>query len=600
MFVGGARETLTKLLALFTPSERRRGVLVVLVMLTLAVVEIAGVASVMPFLAVLGDPTMIETNWLLAWLFDAGGFQSTEAFLYALGAGAFALVMLSAVIRIAATYLTSRYTQMRRHSIGRRLLQAYLRQPYEFFLNRNSADLSKSILSEVDTLINQVVKPAMDAIAYGLVMVALGALLVAVDPYVAALVGLIVGGAYLGIYWMVRGPLGRMGNDRVNSNRERFAAASEAFGGIKELKVLGREQVYLQRFEAPSIRFARHHAWFSTLSLAPKFLIEAVGFGSLLGFALYLMVRGENLGQLLPMLGLYAFAGYRLLPAAQHVYASVSALRFGLPAVHEVYDDLTAVQTHAGRVTGDNDVALDREVSFVGVSYTYPGAPSPAVHDVTLTIGARSSVALVGPTGSGKTTLVDLLLGLVSPTDGQILIDGERLDASRSRAWLSRIGYVPQSVYLADASIAANIAFGLREAEIDPEAVERAARIASLDRFIAEDLPRGYQTRVGERGVRLSGGQRQRIGIARALYHDPQLLVLDEATSALDSGTERAIMDAMESLAGVKTIVMIAHRISTVRGCDQIVVLGSGHVVNTGTYDELCEISPLFRQLATT
>ncbi len=593
------RGTVAKLLALLTPRERRRGLIVLCMMLLLAVLETAGVASVMPFLAILGNPEMVEANPALKWAFERGGFNSVDSFLFALGIGAFLLVVSSALFRIVTTYAMNRFVQMRRYSIGSRLLQVYLRQPYVFFLNRNSADLSKSILSEVDELVSKVIKPAIDLTAYGLVAGLLVVLLVAFDPMLALVVTLMIGGAYLVIYVGVRGLLNRMGGDRVLANRERFTAASEAFGGIKDLKVLGREGAYVARFQDPAARFARYHSLAATLSAAPKYLIEAVGFGGLLALSLVLMSTRETLGEVLPLLGLYAFAGYRLLPAAQHIYAAASALRFGFPAVEAVYQDLSQRPKTAQKPAGKQaPLPLRQSIRFESVGFRYPGAERDALEGLDITIQARTSVAFVGETGAGKTTAVDLVLGLLEPTRGNILIDDQELVPGNLRRWQRSIGYVPQTIYLADASVSENIAFGLDRSEIDQEAVQRAARIANIHTFISSELPRGYDTEVGERGVRLSGGQRQRIGIARALYHDPALLVLDEATSALDSGTERAIMESVERLSGDKTILMIAHRMSTVKGCDKIIVLEGGRVRGVGRFEELKHSNEVFRRLA--
>jgi ATP-binding cassette, subfamily B, bacterial PglK len=592
-------DTIRKVLGLLNPRERRRGTLVLAMMLLLALLETAGVASIMPFLAVLGNPEVVETNQILAWLFDRGQFSSRDEFLFALGLGAFGLVMFSAFFRISTTYAMNRFTQMRRCSIGVRLLQAYLRQPYEFFLNRNSADLSKSILSEVDTVVLRVIKPMMDLLAYGMITIVLATFLVVLDPGLAVLVVLMIVSAYAAIYVGVRRTLGRMGGDRVRANRERYTAASEAFGGIKDLKVLGREKAYVERFQGPAARYARYDSLAATMSAVPRYLIEAVGFGGVLALALFLMSTRNDFGEVLPLLGLYAFAGLRLLPAAHYIYAGVSQLRFGLPALDSVYGDL--VDQSVGNEAEPSDqfpLSLKTSIQFDHVSFRYPGAESEALQLTDLTIKARTSVAFVGETGAGKTTAADLILGLLQPTVGRLLIDGEPLTSTNLRSWQLAIGYVPQTIYLADASITENIAFGVNADQIDFEAVKKAAQIANIDRFIEDSLPRGYETEVGERGIRLSGGQRQRIGIARALYHDPCLLVLDEATSALDTGTERAIMESVDRLSGEKTIVMIAHRMSTVEKCDEIVVLDGGHVKGIGPYQELKRSNSTFQRIA--
>ncbi|MEX0828031.1 MAG: ABC transporter ATP-binding protein [Haliea sp.] len=567
-------------------------------MILLALLETLGIASIMPFLAVLGDPEIIERQRLLSWFYEFGGFNSVDTFVFALGVGSFIIVVMSSLVRVLNTYAMHRFTQMRRYSIAARLLQAYLRQPYEFFLNRNSADLSKSILSEVDAVVGKVLKPAMDMISYGLICLVMVGLLVVIDPWLAVVVTAVVGAAYGGIYMGVRGLLERTGGDRVKANRERFTTASEAFGGIKDLKVLGREHIYIDRFRGPAVRYAVHQATSSTLAAVPKFLIEAVAYGGMLVLVLILMRTRGDIGTVLPVLALYAFAGYRLLPAAQHLFASASALRFGLPAVDPVYRDLALDSDKSSRSRTAPRLELKVGIRFDAVDFMYPGASRQALSAFSVHIPARRTVGLVGRTGAGKTTAVDLLLGLLSPTSGSIYIDSAPLSSANLRNWQRSIGYVPQSIYLADLSVSENIAFGIASQEIDIEAVERAARIANIHDFITEELPLGYATEIGERGVRLSGGQRQRIGIARALYHDPSLIVLDEATSALDTATERAIMDAVYRLSGEKTIVIIAHRMTTVRSCDSIIVLQEGRIADAGRFDELQLSSEEFRRLA--
>ena len=587
-----------KTLALLTPREKRQGILVFLMMVALAFFETAGVASIMPFLAVLGNPELVETNAALAWAYERGGFESTDRFLFALGVGAFILVVVSAGFRIAKTYVVNRYVENRDFSISTRLLQAYLRQPYAFFLDRNSADMSKRVLSEARQAVTLAIRPAMELVSYGLVAFVLVALLVVVDPVVAVVVALVVGGIYGIVYLSIRKLLRRIGTLRVEMNRARYQAAGEAFGGIKDLKVLGREDAYLNRFRVPAASFARYQYLKETLAAVPKYFIEAVAFGGILGLALFLMASREDLGAVLPLLGVYAFAGYRLLPAAQNIFKSLSSLRFGEAAVDTVYQDLVADPPPRPVAAGGAALKLTDAIVFDSVKFTYPGAEHPALLDLELTIPARSSMGFVGQTGAGKTTAVDLILGLLQPTDGRMLVDGLTLEEVGLRRWQKAIGYVPQQIYLADASVASNIAFGVEPEHIDHQAVEKAARVARIHDFIVGHLREGYATEVGERGVRLSGGQRQRIGIARALYHDPQVLVFDEATSALDNRTERSIMEAVEELSGQKTLIMIAHRLSTVEACDQIVVLQDGRIKGTGSYKELKATSALFRSLA--
>ena len=589
----------SKVLDLLSPPEKRRGALVLAMFLTVAALEIVGVASVMPFLAVLGNPGIVEENLVLAVIYDRLGFETTEAFLIFLGVAVFFLVLLAAVVRVITTYAMNRYTEMRRHSISARLLETYLRQPYSFFLNRHSGDLSKSILSEVDQLIMAVFRPGMKLIAYSVVVCALVLFLVLIDPLLALIVGVFIGGAYGLIYVLVRGLLGRAGEDRAAANRERFTAAGEALGGIKDIKLLGREHAYLSRFLRPSRRFASHVATNATLSAVPKYLIEAIGVGGVIALSLVLLTRTGSVDAMLPILGAYAFAGLRLMGAAQYVYSGFAQLRFGLAAVEEVYRDLKQREATSELALRPAQRWQPREtIAFENVTFHYAGAQGPGLKDIDLDIPVGSTVGIVGGTGAGKTTLVDILLGLLEPSRGAVTIDRTPLDEDNIRKWQAALGYVPQEIFLTDASVKENIALGIAKGSIEQSAVERAARQAQIHEFITTELPGGYETMVGERGVRLSGGQRQRIGIARALYHDPAVLVLDEATSALDAPTEEAVMAAVGALHGHKTVIIIAHRFSTIRACDKICLLDKARLVATGTYDELLESSARFREMA--
>lgn len=581
--------TIRKAVALLTPRERWRGGLVLLMALVMACLETAGVASVMPFLAVLASPEMIQENPALRWAYDTGGFESTDRFLIALGIGAFVVTVLGALFRILTRYAMHRFTEMRRHSVGSRLLGTYLRRPYAFFLQRHSMDLVKSILSEVDELVMNVLKPVLNAAAYAVIVLALIILLVVMDPVLAVVVGVGIGGTYVLIYVGVQGYLGRIGNDRALANRERFTTAGEALGGIKAIKVLGRESAYLTRFQGPSRRFARHQATNVTVSEVPKYVIEAIGFGGVIALALYLLVTREDLGRVLPLLGLYTVAGYRLLPAAQQIYSSVSRLKYGAAAVEDIHLDLSEEES-APDVEAEAPLAPREEIRLEGVSFAYPEASTHALTDVTLSIPVGTSVGFVGTTGAGKTTAVDLLLGLLTPERGSITVDGTPVGPANRRAWQASIGYVPQDIFLTDSSVTENIALGVDAPDIDHAAVERAARVAQVHDFITDELPEGYATTVGEKGMRLSGGQLQRIGIARALYRDPPVLLFDEATSALDTTTEAAVMKAVEALHGKKTIVIVSHRLSTVEKCDCVAVFEHGRVKAMGPYHELMRL----------
>jgi ABC-type multidrug transport system fused ATPase/permease subunit len=331
----------------------------------------------------------------------------------------------------------------------------------------------------------------------------------------------------------------------------------------------------------------------------PRFVLEAIAFGGMLSVVLYLMARSGSFVSALPIIALYVFAGYRLMPALQQIYAGLVRLRFAGPALDALHADLMSLKP-ADATDADTEAMLLRQaIKLANIQFGYPNAKEPALKGINLNIPANGTIGLVGATGSGKTTTVDIILGLLEPHEGTLTVDEKVINASNLRQWQKAIGYVPQQIYLADDSVAANIAFGVEPSRIDQAAVEHAAQIANLHDFVVNELPEGYATAVGERGVRLSGGQRQRIGIARALYHKPQVLILDEATSALDSLTEQAVMDAVSNLGNEITIILIAHRLSTVRQCDQIYLLDKGKVKAQGTYDQLMRNDDIFRAMAT-
>jgi ABC-type multidrug transport system fused ATPase/permease subunit len=377
----------------------------------------------------------------------------------------------------------------------------------------------------------------------------------------------------------------------------------EALGGFKELKLNGLEDTYVRRFEVPARRHADDVGRLQILTEIPRFLLEGITVGVLLTLVMILLLRsGGSILSILPTLGAFAFAVMRLLPALQQIYASFATMRTGLPILKRVHRDFVTNQQYfvppSSNTMKVTPLAFEQSVELREVSYTYATAQRAIFDGLNLKINAKSTIGIVGGTGAGKTTLVDIILGLLTPDQGELLVDGIAINKGNVRAWQRAIGYVPQTIYLTDDTIAANIAFGHSASEIDLSAVERAARIAALHDFVVSELPLGYQTKVGERGVRLSGGQRQRIGIARALYETPSLLIMDEATSALDNITERVVMEAVQNLRADKTIIMIAHRLTTVKDCDVIIMLEHGRVVSTGTYDELVAANDTFRRMA--
>jgi ABC-type multidrug transport system fused ATPase/permease subunit len=597
-------KTYRQLFAIFSPAERRRFGWLIVMALVNGVLQAAGLLAILPFLRIVADPAIIQETPLLQALFEGLGFDSERGFLIFAGAAAFAVLLLSSLFQAATMYRMTRFSTLSSYSLSWRLLQGYLMQPYVWTLGRNTADLGKAALSEVEVVLRESIMPAIEMMMVLSAILFVAGVLCVMEPMVALGALAIIGGAYLAIYWGVRRRLETLGAARVESNRARFKIAQEATGGMKEVKIQGLETSLLTQFRVPARRMAEVQAEGLLISLLPRYALETVAFGGLILLILMLLGRGTGgLEAVLPTLGLVALAGLKLFPTTQQLYRLVTMLRRGGPALEALLADLE--ETRAARSAASRDagpgpepLGLQQAITLRGVTFAYPDTQRSALHGLDLEIAAQSVVGLVGGTGAGKTTVVDVILGLLEPQEGQLLIDGQPVTAANRRAWQRSIGYVPQQIFLTDDSVAANIAFGLPPEQIDHAAVQAAARIAALHDFITEELPKGYETLVGERGVRLSGGQRQRIGIARALYHNPDVLILDEATSALDTITEEAVMEAVHNLGGAKTIIMIAHRLSTVEDCDCIHLLDQGRVAASGTYAELVAGNASFRRMA--
>jgi len=594
-------EAFRKLGDMLSPRERRRFYLLFTMMMISAVVETITISAMFPFLAIVARPSVVETNATLAGIYDFLGFSSIDAFLVFAGLGVFVVVVFGLLFATLTQYAIYRFAAMRAASLGRRLLEGYLRQPYAWFLNQHSANMGASILTEVNEVINNCMLPAMKLIAQATVAFFLIVLLVAAQPVAAAGAAVLVGGAYALIYVAARKRLSRMGGQRKEAWHAQYKVLGEAIGGVKDVKLLGLEDVFISRFARPAVRGAEAAAMVGIAGELPRNALRAVTFGAILLFVLVMLMRGDSLADMLPILGLYAFAGLRLLPALQGIYFSLTQMRFARPALDKLHADIMEHLPPAGEAPAGAapaaQIRLRDRLELVDVRYAYPNAERGALFGLSLSIPARTTVGVVGGTGAGKTTMVDVLLGLLRPQSGALAVDGVELGEADVRGWQKSVGYVPQQIFLTDDTVIANVAFGIEPRKVDMAAVERAARIAELHDFVTRELPQGYETMLGERGVRLSGGQRQRIGIARALYHDPDVLVLDEATSALDNLTEKAVMDAVHNLGKQKTIVMIAHRLSTVRDCDVIFLLEKGRVVAQGAYDDLVESNDEFRKL---
>jgi len=566
--------TLKQLWQILTPLDKRKLLLVLALVMIMALIEAAGVVSIMPFLAVLSNPKIIESNVLLKTLYDFFSSNAPQQFIMYLGMLSLVIVIISTCVKTLTQYSLNRFSSLQRHYLSTRLLKIYLQQNYEFFIQRNSSTLIKNILSEVDQLIFIMIIPTLNVMSHGVVLLAMIGILLAYDPVMAIATACVLGGFYLAIFWLVRKKLDQIGKSFTEANSERYQSCQEALGGIKDVIINDAKQGYIENFEQYSRIFARHIATRDTLGQIPLYIIETVGYGCLIILAIALVMLGKDVSHILPVLGLYGFAAYRMLPAAQNMYRAITQIKFSQQVFAVLQPEFSLKHREDTSPPLLSTIQFQKEIQIEGLSFAYPNRlDQPVLQDFNLTISKNSSIGIVGKSGSGKSTLMDIMLGLLQPQSGRILVDGVELTPDYWSSWRSIVGYVPQHIYLADKSVAENIAFGVTPDKIDIQAVKFAAQQAQIDDFITQNLSHGYNTMVGERGVMLSGGQRQRIGIARALYKNPQILFMDEATSALDMETEAAVNEAIQSLSGQKTMVIIAHRESAVAKCDRILQL---------------------------
>ena len=591
---------INKFLYLLSSHEKRRAYLLLGMIITMAFIDMLGIASILPFIAILTNPQLIETNYILKSAFEftsAFGVVTDQQFLFVLGIFVFLFLLFSLSFKAITFYFQVRFISMREHSLAKRLVEGYLHQPYSWFLSRHSAELGKTILSEISKVAGKGLASLLNLIAQSAVTIAIIILLILVEPKLTMIVGFTLGAAYLLIFKSTQSFVNRIGKESVKVNATRYIALNEAFSAAKEIKLGGLEKIYIERFSEPSKSLAKYTAFLAIIGQIPRFALEAITFGGMILVTLYLTSKAGNFISTAPILALYAFAGYRLMPALQQIYFSITLLNFTIPALDSVYDDLKSLQPYSpSRI--EKALPLKKDITLKNLHYNYPNATRIALKDINFIIQARSTVGLVGSTGSGKTTTVDIILGLLEAQKGTLEVDGKAINKNNRNAWQRSIGYVPQRIFLSDNSVAANIAFGIDPKDINQDAVEHASKIANLHEFIINELPLQYQTTVGENGVRLSGGQRQRIGIARALYHKPQVLILDEATNALDNLTERAVMDAVQKLIKNMTIIIIAHRLSTLKNCDNILLLEKGELKEQGTFEKLMQVNQKFKEIA--
>ncbi len=578
-FLHNASDLIRRILFLARPYGRKKLALVFFLSLAQGIFQVIGVTSIFPFLAIAADPDRIRhSQFGLRFLALVPPMGNRELLLTA-GVIAIVGLFLSNAVNLLAEYARTRYANSFAHWLRVRLLRRMAAQPYGYFLQRNSGDLLRKVMADVGSYTGGVLLPLLDSIARALTAILLLATLFLVQPVIALSAALGIGAFYLIIFRLLARKRQEVNEGFRTAFGGSYRDAQQMLGGIKPIKVHRAEAHFLSRFASHSALVAQMSSRVPIIANSTRYLIEPLAFGGLVLAVMVLAARGREFSDILPNLGVMAVAGYRLLPALQLLYSQVTQFTSMRYSLDEVFEEFVAAERDER--SGNVEIWLGKlrpiewqdAIRLDEVSFIYPGTDRRVLDRFSITIPKNMSIGFIGPTGSGKSTLIDLLLGLYRPTSGRMLIDGKPLTPELVPSWQATIGYVPQELFLIDDTIARNIALGVADNDIDTVRLREVCAMAQIVDFIELELRNGFQTTVGERGVRLSGGERQRLGLARALYHRPSLVLLDEATSALDIATEAKLLEALRALAGKLTIVMVAHRLSALANCDKLLDL---------------------------
>jgi HlyD family secretion protein len=588
------------LFKVLTPSQRKRFYILQILVIIMAFTQIIGVASIVPFMALVADMSQLQEDTIFAQAYRASGLTSESVFVFILGVGVLIMLFFGTIISMFTTWRLSLFANKIGVEIADSLYSHYLKQDWVFHASGSSAHLTKQITTECLRVTSGILLPLAHMNGNFILAIFMSISIFLFDPKVA-LIGIIIFAiAYFGVFNIVSSTLLRNGRTISEIYEERFRLMNEGFGGIKDVLLLGRFNDFINRFNKSGQIFAYNQGVNSALAHIPRYFMELIAFGSMIALVLYLFAtHNGNISIILPVLSLYAIAGMKLLPAFQQIYNSLANIKGNVAAFESIQQDLADSTKFKLAIQKKEQGYLipKKQISLENVSYTYPSKEEPVLSHLNISIPVNKVIGIVGPSGSGKSTLIDILIGLIEAREGHLKVDGTIIDDQNCRAWQNTIGFVAQAIFLSEGTIAENVAFGIPQNKIDLNQINKALKLANLNEFV-KSLKDGIHTKVGERGVQLSGGQRQRIGIARALYHEAKVLIFDEATSSLDGITEKTIMKAIHQFSGQKTIVMIAHRLKTIQKCDEIFVIDNGKVADHGTFEELLEKNEVFKRMA--
>tara|TARA_Y100000589_G_C27189707_1_gene644259 strand:- start:133 stop:1920 length:1788 start_codon:yes stop_codon:yes gene_type:complete len=586
-----------KIIFLFNNEEKSKGLKLFIFVLIMTFIEVFSIASILPFIGLLSNKDLLYKQPLLFKLYTFTGFTNENNFIILIGFVCLFLFTSSLIIKSLSIYYQILFSEICESGLSKRIFSLYINQPYDWFLNRNSSVLGKNIIDDVNTVVNYGLMPLVSILAQTIVTISIISMLIFTNAKLAFSIIFILLFLYLIIFKTVSRFLKIIGTERSKINSIRFKILNEAFNAYKVIKILGLESSYIKRFKPLAKKFAVKNSYFQLITQIPRYFVEIITFGSIQLIILLMIYRNYDLQNALPFITLYLFAGYRLMPCLQEIYSSFGKLRYVKRPLNSLYEDSKNLR-HIKSYNNKNESKIDLRKSLIleKINFSYSGEKDNIIDNLNIKIDANTKVGIVGATGSGKSTTIDIIIGLLKPQSGIIKIDNKIINSQNLSYWQKNIGYVPQEIFISDEDIASNIAFGLKPNDINLEKVIEASKIANLHNFI-KDLPNGYRTKIGERGVRLSGGQRQRIGIARAIYNDPTVLILDEATSSLDNLTERKVMQAVDKLSNKLTIIIVAHRLTTVKNCDKIYFFKNGSIADSGNYESLINSYKTFKDM---
>lgn len=598
-----AVSSLIKLFNLLDSAQRKKLLFLQILVFFMSCLEVLSVIAIGPFMALLGNLDSIQAPGIINTIYEYFGFVSNREFIIFFGASVLSIMLLSACFSLYTIKVLYQFGSSIGGSVSNRLFKHFLFQPWLFHSEHSSSSLIHKVINESQRLTFAIIHQALTLNAKAAIAVLMSLAIIIYDPIISFSGLAIFSLSYFLIYKLSESHLNQASKSLADDQEIRLKTASESFGGIQNIILSRTQPFFFDTFNQSTDKYYLSWGNSQVLSITPKYLLEVLAMGSIIVLVLFLFLSGnENLSSILPTLSVFALAGYKILPALQTAYYSFSIITANISAFENLELDLInsydiESNNHGLKVKSENKIEFRNKLCLRNICFAYPESSKMVLNSISFEILAETTIGIVGPSGAGKSTMIDLILGLINPISGNFIADDISIDKSNVDLWQRNIGFVPQSIFLSDSTIKENIAFGVDAQLIDNKKILEAANLANIMDFVSS-LPDGLDTFVGERGIQLSGGQIQRIGIARALYNNPKILIFDEATSSLDGISEKLIMEAINKFTGQKTIIIVAHRLETIKNCDSIFLLKDGEILDSGSYDELLSRSLVFQGMA--